>query len=291
MNYCSLEDAFQAATGCSPVPGRTENDAGKQARKEERRRARRCKGPAATFLDPSSNDPDRQHLTPPDDVPAMNPTTGLMEYGPVTSESVEPFEAFRHTHTPNPEPPCSPDYDKDELEKYAKKEMRSHYIAIPTNGNGSSVKKKFFGATGPTDEPYADYTPDEKDYRLQPDFTGAFASPFSAGATSTLPIPSVHNSWKPITPSGAQTAFIEHLPPPGGKYRQSPSSSLGSSNSLGPSTDEIMKKLDMLYAKLERMNHSTPEQLTSEMLMFISSGIFVLFLMDLMVKRGSRMRF
>ena len=53
-----------------------------------------------------------------------------------------------------------------------------------------------------------------------------------------------------------------------------------------------MKKLDMLFSKLEDMEYrSTPEQLTSEMLMFISSGIFVLFLMDLLVKRGNSMRF
>jgi prefoldin subunit 5 len=55
--------------------------------------------------------------------------------------------------------------------------------------------------------------------------------------------------------------------------------------------DAMMRKLDQMYNKLEEMNRSTPEQLTSEMLMFVSSGIFVLFLMDLLVKRGSSMRF
>jgi hypothetical protein len=57
------------------------------------------------------------------------------------------------------------------------------------------------------------------------------------------------------------------------------------------SNDDIMKKLDKLWARLDDMNTSTPEQATSELLMFISSGIFVLFMMDLLVKKGSTLRF
>jgi hypothetical protein len=57
------------------------------------------------------------------------------------------------------------------------------------------------------------------------------------------------------------------------------------------SSDEIMKKLDKLWARLDDMNTSSPEQVTSELLMFISSGIFVLFAMDLLVKKGSTLRF
>jgi hypothetical protein len=52
-----------------------------------------------------------------------------------------------------------------------------------------------------------------------------------------------------------------------------------------------MKKLDKLWARLDDMNTSSPEQVTSELLMFISSGIFVLFAMDLLVKKGSTLRF
>jgi len=103
-----------------------------------------------------------------------------------------------------------------------------------------------------------------------------------AGSSPTLPPPVTDMFWKPITPTGhSQTAFIEHLPP-------SPHRSLRSAYENGDiSMEEVMKKLDKLFAKLDDMNHrSTPEQLTSEMLMFISSGIFVLFLMDLLVKRS-----
>jgi len=316
MNYCSLEDAFQG------TPGRAEDDAARQARKEERRKARRCKGPAATYLeldraDPrdSSKDPDRQHLNPLPDVPAMNPQTGLTEHAPVTASPIyEPFQTEGMTGHPKHPDSSTPEYHKDRLEEYSKSEMSQHYMTIPTNGT-SLTKKNFFGANVPVEEAFADYAPDAGDYRLQPDFTNAFQPATSnerANASAVLPIPSVSQSWKPITPSGAQTAFIEHLPPPGGKYYSQASSGNGRSlggygtkrvlgtYSNGPlrgdsgqerSMEDVMRKLDQLYARLEEMNHSTPEQLTSEMLMFISSGIFVLFLMDLMVKRGSSMRF
>jgi len=39
------------------------------------------------------------------------------------------------------------------------------------------------------------------------------------------------------------------------------------------------------------MNTASPENIASELLMFISSGIFVLFMMDLLVKKGSTLRF
>jgi hypothetical protein len=107
-----------------------------------------------------------------------------------------------------------------------------------------------------------------------------------AGSASKLPNPSVNMFWKPLTTSGAQTSFIERLPPPGGNYYKPPVRMNGEI-----SNDDIMKKLDKLWARLDDMNSSSPEQATSELLMFISSGIFVLFAMDLLVKKGSTLRF
>ena len=79
--------------------------------------------------------------------------------------------------------------------------------------------------------------------------------------------------WKPVT-NGVQTAFTEPI-----------------EHSESISNNDIMKRLDKLWARLDDMNIASPEQITSEILMFISSGIFVLFMMDLLVKKGSTMRF
>ena len=49
MNYCALDDAFQEIS--APSPGCANDTASRAARKEERRKARRCKGPQASYFD------------------------------------------------------------------------------------------------------------------------------------------------------------------------------------------------------------------------------------------------
>jgi hypothetical protein len=254
MNYCALDDAFQVIG--APSPGCANDTATRAARKEERRKARRCKGPQETYFD---KDPDRQNISKLPIIPAMNPSIGLREHTPVDAPqgSLEPF-------VPRNDDDVSGDCVRNQL---------------PCNIPGTTERQKsctsasWFGAD--IDESFADYIPESQNYRLQPDFLKAFEQAGVARAGSTLPNPSTNMYWKPFTTSGAQTSFIDKLPPPGGEY----------------TPDDIMKKLDRLWARLDDMNRSTPEQVTSELLMFISSGIFVLFMMDLLVKKGSTMRF
>lgn len=277
MNYCTLDDAFQAL-GSAPSPGCTTDYATKAARREERRKARRCKGPLATYLDISDKDPDRQHLNKLPEVPAMNPAIGLREHVPADAPdgSLEPFV-----------PRNDDDPTGDVVRAQFPRNIPSQTQAMPSNCPG---RKSFFGAQGPDAEPFADYIPDAQNFRLQPDFASAFEqrAGVERAGSAALPNPSVNMYWKPMTATGAQTAFIEQLPPPGGKYYQPPAVRGGNGEA---SYDDIMKKLDKLWARLDDMNQSSPEQVTSELLMFISSGIFVLFFMDLLVKKGSTLRF
>jgi len=285
MNYCALDDAFPSMA--APSPGCAANDAAKMARKEERRRARRCKGPAATYLalDGSSTDPDRPSEEP-SVVQAMNETTGMSEHAPVTAQ----YDGFTSRHHDKPADQKGPNFDKDPLYNYLKSEAANHIMPVETPraetlNNELPPLKNFFGAD-PDGDSFADYIPDASDYRLQPDFQKAFgqAGAARAGSTPTVPAPPVDMYWKPLTRSGAQTSFVEHLPPPTGKYH-------GSNQKQDDSMEEVRKKLDKLFARLDDMNASSPEQVTSEILMFISSGIFVLFFMDLLVKKASTMRF
>ena len=207
----------------------------------------------------------------------MNPDTGLREHVPVYAPqgSLEPFV---------------PRNDDDPTGDYVRAELPIVGINVPGTTEAQKPcpgRKKFFGAD-PDGDTFADYVPDVDNYRLQPDFTSAFeqSGVARAGSAATLPNPSVNMFWKPLTPSGAQTSFIEKLPPPGGEYYMPPMRLNGDT-----SNDDIMKKLDKLWARLDDMNSSSPEQVTSELLMFISSGIFVLFMMDLLVKKGSTLRF
>jgi hypothetical protein len=273
MNYCALDDAFQAIGG-APSPGCANDSATRAARKEERRKARRCKGPPAAYLDIDDKDPDRQQLNKLPIIPAMNPATGLREHAPVYAPqgSLEPFV---------------PRNDGDYTGDYVRAEIPLNIPGTTEAQKPCPGRKKFFGAD-PDGDNFADYIPDSQDYRLQPDFLTAFehAGVARAGSSANLPNPSVNMFWKPLTTSGAQTSFIEKLPPPGGEYYRPPARMNGDT-----SNDDIMKKLDKLWARLDDMNTSSPEQVTSELLMFISSGIFILFAMDLLVKKGSTLRF
>jgi hypothetical protein len=268
MNYCSLDDAFPSTEGV-PSPGCGNEQASRAARKEERRKIKRCK----------QVDPDRQQYGKLPDVPAMNASTGVAEHVPdtapqsemdSTSWRQEPFEPLL------PIPPKNNTYPSmDESE--------------PSRGR---KKKNYFGAD--SEDSYADYIPDQKDYQLQPDFLASFEQTGlqkATGKASALPAPSANMYWKPFTSGGAQTSFIESLPP--AKY-QPTQRTVGASNvssASDVSLQEVMQRMDMLFARLDDLNATTPEQMTSELLMFISSGIFVLFMMDLLVKKGSTMRF
>ena len=263
MNYCALDDAFQAIGG-APSPGCANDFSTRTARKEERRKARRCKGPPATYLD-IDKDPDRQHLNKLPDIPAMNSDTGLRQHVPVDAPdgSLEPFRN-----------------DGDPKGDYVRSQIPLNIPGTTEAQKPCSGRKSWFGAD--MEDPFADYVPDAQDYRLQPDFLKSFEQAGVARAGSTLPNPSVNMFWKPLTTSGAQTSFMEKLPPPGGEYYRQPRDT---------SNEDIMKKLDKLWARLDDMNTSSPEQVTSELLMFISSGIFVIFMMDILVKKGSTLRF
>jgi len=285
MNYCALDDAFQTIGG-APSPGCAADYATKMARKEERRKARRCKGPAAEYLDIEDKDPDRQSFQRAPDVPAMNPAIGMREHAPVTAPQGT-TEAFTHLNSQHATNQHHTNFDKDPMYDYLKAEMTKHIIPVkaPTSET-LTPSKKYFGMD-PDNDSFADYEPNPSNETLYPDFRKTFegAGIAKAGSSATLPNPSVNMFWKPLTTAGAQTSFVEHLPPPGGKYYR-PQTSNGE-----VSMDQVMKKLDKLFARLDDMNSSTPEQVTSELLMFISSGIFVLFMMDLLVKKGSKLRF
>ena len=192
----------------------------------------------------------------PQQIPAMNPSIGLRDQ--VYDRSLEPFI---------PDTACS---------MY---EMPKNIPAPNESQQPCPGRSKFFGAD--PEEPFANYVPDAEDYRLKPDFLKAFEESGVARAGSTaIPDPATNMYWKPLTTSGAQTSFMEK---PLHYYRPNGPNEI--------SNDDIMKKLDKLWARLDDMNTSSPEQITSELLMFISSGIFVIFMMDLLVKKGSTLRF
>lgn len=284
-NYCTLDDAFQEIGG-SPSPGCNTDYSTKASRKEERRKARRAKGPAATYFDISSVDPDREQYTRAEEVPPMKEAYS----DNFTHRLISDVEQKHNDAEQN-----VPNFDKDPMNKYMSDQIRSKYTVMPMPTDKLSqlftAKKSFFGADPDTDS-YANYMPDQEDYKLQPDFMTAFehAGVARAGSMARVPDPNKNMYWKPTSTSGAQSSFIEHLPPNRSDRMNHRSSKGHNYDHDDYSPQEIMKRMDKIFAKLDDMNQASPEQVTSELLMFISSGIFVVFMMDLLVRKGSRMR-
>jgi hypothetical protein len=188
MPGCSLNDAF---------PDNTDR-AGKIAKREEKRKAQRCKGPALSFL--KGQDPDR------------------------------PAE-------PLPPPPEKMETKLDPSEQ---------------------TQSKYFGK-GETDESFADFSPSidhTPGYKLQPDFLATFQQAGLGKATGT-PLKD-SNPWLPMASMTTPTS-VSHK------------EDMPTNNTL------LQSKIDTLFARLESMECQGSEFASTEIALFILSGLFLLF--------------
>jgi hypothetical protein len=190
-----------AATGCSlneAFPDNTER-AGKTARKEEKKKAMRCKGPALSFLKGGEKDPDR------------------------------PAE-------PLPPPP-------EKMETNAKANDPSEPIA------------PYFGKAE-TDEAFANFSPSidqNPGYKLQPDFMASFQQA-GLGKATGIPVNDSGNPWKPLWDQSETPSSVQVI-----------------------DQSSLQKKVDTLFARLETMEHEHTEFASTEIALFILSGLFLLF--------------
>lgn len=294
MEYCSLSDAFPEIGGGPAPSGCRGAKAGSIARKEERKKAKKCKGPPLTFLEGSGDDnmpltdPDRPALIPLPETPPLNKSTGLIEHAPVDAPPAEAFTDFN---------PKDPKYFLSSFLSQEPPRDETELNTMPKNvpGPNKPLKgdlPKYFGANYDGDdgveEGFASFTNiigDDPAYRLSPDFTSAFAGKGvdKASGDEVLPVPSVKNVWKPLTPSGARTSFFDKLPAPGGEIP------IGYAP---PSYDkeEMFRRLDSIYARLDDLELRKGENAQTETLMFVMSGIFILFSMDLLVRKTGNVR-
>lgn len=249
MSGCSLHDAFPDTGG----------NAGKVARKEEKRKAYACKGPALAFLKGANMpDPDRPAEKP---YPPPEKLQGAEEYADVIgSGGGEGLQ--KKVVTPS---------------------ASSKSPAVKKDSYGNSIAS-YFGRSE-TDEGFADYSKsitDNPGYNLQPDFLGSFGAvglEKSAGKP-LLPTPNINDAWKGLTPSGSNTSFFTELTQPrgGGEAWMAPDSMKKNDGAFSTGEKEsLLKKLDILFARLEDLESRKNEYAHTEMTMFILSGLFLIF--------------
>jgi len=306
-----LDDAFPS--GAFGSPGCQDRTSGDISRRQEKKKARRCRGPAAEYLNSGMNmvgavdsdaDADRPAVRPMAPVPALNKKTGLTQHMPVTQQYE--FESFvgemddLPTIRKNVEGPSA-----------LQSQTAPAYFGASPNESPSSglmTKANVTEHFSSSSAPFVDVIGQEESYKLSPDFgttfgmkgvqkaggstmpsgpsptsqEDAYLTPTKMMPNSILPFPNVDNFWKNNPTTGGQSAFYSSLKAPGGR----PSGMVQELehehvDTTSLSRKELMTKLDKIYARLDDMDSVKSENAQTEVLLFIMTGLGVIFLMDI----------
>jgi len=146
----------------------------------------------------------------------------------------------------------------------------------------------FFGAeafTNPNEDvmaPFNAHVDQPNGYMLDADFTKSFdQSGFNRSSGVSLPVPELRQRWKPLSSDRVSTSFVDT------SYRHSDKVSNYDMNDMA----SMKAKLDALMARLDDIEHraegANPQL---EMLSFIMTGLFLMFILDVSVRKTSGMR-
>jgi hypothetical protein len=144
----------------------------------------------------------------------------------------------------------------------------------------------FFGAepfTNPSEDvmaPFNSHVDHPNGYMLDADFTKSFDQPgLGRPSGSPLPTPELRHRWKPLSVDRVDTAYTN---------TQKSSQFVG----LDPGEYTAMKgKIDTLMARLDDLeNRAAGANPQLEMLSFIMTGLFLMFALDLAVRKSGSMR-
>lgn len=279
MDGCSLADAFPSGASASAGCGDTRT--AEESRRQEKKRARKCRGPALSYLNSGMNnvgavDPDRQtaKLEPVPELNIHEPFTGSMDSLPAIMSNAKDANSLQGGN--------------------------SFFGADPADDSCSNGSKK-----SSLIAPFVDIIGDDDSYRLEPDFSKSFKMRGTNKATSVpspdpqqesyitptkmlpsgnLPYPNTDMFWKENGLAGGQSSFFAHLKSPGGE----PTSSIPEEPHA--KSQEVLHKLDKIFARLDNIESAKSENSQTEVLLFILTGLGVIFLMDIGCRAASMRR-
>jgi hypothetical protein len=309
MDGCSLNDAFPSG-GVGSV-GCQDRISGDESRRQEKKKARRCRGPAANYLNSGMNnvgpiDPDRPAVKPMNSVPSLNDRTGLLEHAPVTEEY--DYETFVGAMDDLP----AIQQSSNTIALQNQVSAPSYFGASPNERTTSKQESTLLGSFGSTNAPFVDMIGQDESYKLSPDFGTTFTmngvqkaggstmpsgpsptsqeqsylTPSKMLPNSILPFPNVDNFWKNNPNTGGQGSFFAQLRAPGGE----PSGSMVENHEVADvqsNRREVLTKLDKIFARLDDIDASKSENAQTEVLLFIMTGLGVIFLMDISCRAAS----
>lgn len=110
----------------------------------------------------------------------------------------------------------------------------------------------------------------------------------SSGEESLLPALSLDDMWKPLTEAGVPTANVHALPAPGqvpGHLGYPPSTPPSSAMTSFSMPDDLKKRMEQIYTRLEELEVRKHESSKTEILIFVGSGLFFLVTLNLLTGR------
>jgi hypothetical protein len=238
---CSLDDAFPDGIQKSP--------------KVDRGEKKKRKGPALSFLKGigSDPDPDRQFALP-------------MEEG--FANQRESFANHKESHKENQK--------ANQKETFTNQDDPTVDVigkGTPTDSYGHALSS-YFGKSE-TDDSLSQFSPSVKDttgYTLNVEFP----IPPKGTVSSTGLTANINDTWKPTTSypnrGGVETAFFKDMPRD--QVHDSEISELKQQHAL------LIRQIDMLFSRLEQMEHKRGEFAHTELALFILTGLFIMFGMD-----------
>jgi len=277
MDGCSLNDAFPS--GAFASAGCMDNGTAEESRRQEKKKARKCRGPAQTYLNSGMNmvgsvDPDRLSKRM-DPVPELNHDTGLTEHSPVTQQ----YESFVGTALPM----------VSGATELTTQNVPSFFGADPVDTNCSMPKKKALTENFTSVAPFVDVIGEDETYRLKPDFgtefdvkaqkensSKAYLTPTKMLPSGNLPYPNLDMFWKENGLAGGQSSFFSQLKAPSGQPTRE-----GDSQEHHAKNYEVLHKLDKIFARLDDIESAKSENSQTEILLFILTGLGVIFMMDI----------
>jgi hypothetical protein len=138
-------------------------------------------------------------------------------------------------------------------------------------GSTDAVEPSDFMNSFKAKETYADYG--GNDANVEADFMSAFKER-GVQKASAVPATPIVDVWKPLTPAGADTAFFNYLP-------QLPATQ---SEGHGLNTDAMQRRLKSIYERLDLLETARRENAQTEVMLFVISGVFFLFSLDLITR-------
>jgi hypothetical protein len=306
MDGCDYEKAFP--TGPFGSPGCEDRVSADESRRQEKKKARRCRGIQANYLNKNWNmvgavgpDPDKP-VGEMETGPVFNPQTGVYQHAPVTQQYT--YETFVGAMD---DLPAIRNNVEGQTALQKDKNLPSFFGANPEDTSASLVPKRGLTESFQSSvAPFVNVIGEEESYKLVPDFAKTFGAkgaqkaagkadaigpspvssemsyltPTSMLPNSILPVPNVDMFWKENGIAGGQSSFFSQLKAPGGEPAGSAVDQDASAD-VPAARREVLVKLDKIFARLDDMEASKSESSQTEVLLFILTGLGVIFLMDI----------